>query len=53
MSCAIKFPFKMCENNVTNCDQVIQCDLCDSWAHIKYNKLNYIDYKFLQNSNDP
>ena len=25
----------------------------DSWVHIKCNDLNYIDYKFLQNSNDP
>ena len=53
MSSAIKFPCKICENNVTNCDQAIQCDLCDSWVHIKCNDLNYIDYKFLQNSNDP
>ena len=51
MSSSIKFPSKICENNVTNCDQATQCDLCDSWVHItcKY----YIDYKFLQNSNDP
>ena len=53
MSSAIKFPWKICENNVTNCDQTIQCDPCDSWVHIKCNDLNYIDYKFLQNSNDP
>ena len=53
MSSAIKFPWKICENNVTYCDQAIQCDLCDSWVHIKCNDLNYIDYKFLQNSNDP
>ena len=53
MSSAIKCPCKICENNVTNSDQAIQCDLCDSWVHIKYNDLNYIDYKFLQNSNDP
>ena len=52
MSSAIKFPCKICENNVTNCDQAIQCDLCDSWVHIKCNDLNYIDYKFLPNSND-
>ena len=30
MSSAIKFPRKICENDVTNCDQAIQCDLCDS-----------------------
>ena len=53
MSSAIKCPCKICENNVTNSDQAIQCDLCDSWVHIKCNDLNYIDYKFLQNFNDP
>ena len=53
MSSAIKFPCKICEINITNCDQAIQCDLCDSCFHIKCNDLNYIDYKFLQNSNDP
>ena len=53
MSCAIKFPCKICENNVTNSGQAIQCDLCHSWVHIKCIDLNYIDYKFFQNSNDP
>ena len=38
---------------ITNSDQAIQCDLCDSWVHIKCNDLNFMDYKFLQNSNDP
>ena len=53
MSSAIKFPRKICENDVTNCDQAIQCDLCDSWVHIKCNDLNFIDKKFVQNFNDP
>ena len=53
MSSAIKFPCKICENNVTNSDKAIQCALCDSWVHIKCNDLNYIDYKHLQNSSDP
>ena len=53
MSSAIKFPGEICENNVTNCDQAIQCDLCDSCVYIKCNDLNYIDCKLLQNSNDP
>ena len=53
MSSAIKCPCKICENNVTNCDQAIQCDLCESWVHIKCNDLNHIDDKFLQSSNDP
>ena len=53
MNSAIKFPCQICENNVTYCDQAIQCDLCDSWVHSKCNDLNYTDYKFLQNSNGP
>ena len=35
---------------ITNCYKAIQCN---SWVHIKCNDLNYNDYKFLQNSNDP
>ena len=53
MSSAIKLPHKICENNVTYYNQTMQCDLCASWVHIKCNDLNYIDYKLLQNSNDP
>ena len=53
MSSAIKFPSKICKNNVTSFDQAIQCDLCDSWVRIECNDLNYIAYKFLRNSNDP
>ena len=30
-----------------------QCDICQSWVHMKCNKLNHIDYKYLQGSNDP
>ena len=53
MSSAIKFPCKICGNIVTNSDQAIQCDLCDSWVRIKCNDLNYINNKIFQNSNDP
>ena len=53
MSSAFKFSSKICTNNVTNCDQTIQYDLFNSWVHIEYNDLNYTDYKFFQNSNDP
>ena len=34
-------------------DWAIQCDFCNYLIHINCNKLNYIDYKFLQISNDP
>ena len=53
MGSAITFSCKNCKNNITNSSKAIQCDLCDSWVHIKCGVLDYIDYKFLQNSNDP
>ena len=34
-------------------DRTIQCELCNYWIHTNCNNLNYVDYKFLQNSNDP
>ena len=44
MTSVIKFPCKICKNNLTNSDQATQCDLWDSWVYIKCNDLN---------SNDP
>lgn len=49
----LKVSLRNCENNVTNNDQAVQCDLSDSWIQIKCNGLNYTEYKFLENSNDP
>ena len=46
MGSVIKFPCKICKNNVTNSDQTIQCDLWDSWVHIKCNDLNSNDLWF-------
>ena len=48
MTSSINFPCKACGKNVSDSDQAIQCDLYDYC-----NNLNYIYYKFLQNSNDP
>ena len=53
MTSSINFPCKVCGKNVNDNDQAIQCELCNYWIHINCNNLNYIDYKFLQNSNDP
>ena len=39
--------------NVNDNDRAIQCEFCNYWFHINCNNLNYIDCKFLQNSNDP
>ena len=38
-----KCPCKLCPKNVSDNDNVILCDLCQTWVHIKCNHLNYID----------
>ena len=48
MTSSINFPCKARGKNVNGSYQAIQCDLYDYC-----NNLNYIYYKFLQNSNDP
>ena len=48
-----KFPSKLCPKNVSDNDNAILCDLCQTWVHIKCNHLNYIDYKYLQGCNEP
>ena len=32
--------------------KAVPCDLCELWVHIKCNNLNYLDYRYLQNSNE-
>ena len=46
-----KFPCRICVKNVSDKDKAVQCDLCELWVHIKCNNLNYLDYRYLQNSN--
>ena len=46
------FPCKLCPKNVTDNDNAILCDLCQTWVHIKCNHLNYMDYKYLQGCNE-
>ena len=43
-----KFPCRICAKNVNGKDKALQCDLCGLWIHIKCNKLNYLDYRYLQ-----
>ena len=38
--------------NVHGKDKTVQCDLCELWIHIKCNKLNYLDYRYLQNCDE-
>ena len=47
------FPCKLCPKNVTDNDNAILCDLCQTWVHIKCNHLNYMDYKYLHGCNEP
>ena len=47
-----KFPCKICAKNVSENVKAVQCDLCELWVHIKCNNLNYLDYRYLQNSNE-
>ena len=47
------FPRKLCHKNVTDFDNAILCDLCQTWVHIKCNRLIYMDYKYLQGCNEP
>ena len=43
----------ICEKSVTDKFDAMQCDICQAWIHLKCNKLNHIDYKYLQGSSDP
>ena len=47
-----KFPCKISAKNVSENVKAVQCDLCELWVHIKCNNLNYLDYRYLQNSNE-
>ena len=49
----IVYPCEICHININNKDSAAQCDICQSWVHVKCNKLNHIDYKYLQGSNEP
>ena len=47
-----KPPCKICAKDVSENVKAVQCDLCELWVHIKRNNLNYLDYRYLQNSNE-
>ena len=47
-----KFPYKLRTKNVSNNDNGILCNLCQTWVQIKCNYLNYIDYKYSQGCNE-
>ena len=43
----------ICQKSVSDKVDTIQCDICQAWIHLKCNRLNRIDYKYLQGSSDP
>ena len=47
-----KSPCGICAKTVHDKDKAVQCDLCELWIHIKCNKLNYLDYRYLQNCDE-
>ena len=47
-----KFPCMISAKNVHDKNKAVQCDLCDLWIHIKCNKLNCLDYRYLQNCDE-
>ena len=47
-----KFPYSICAKNVHETDKAVQCDLCEHRIHLKCNKLNFLDYRYLQNSHE-
>ena len=52
-NCNMVFPCKICNININDKNSAVQRDICQFWIHIKWNKLNQIDYKYLQGPNDP
>ena len=42
-----------CPTVVKDNDQAIHFDCCNSRIHIKYDKLNYMEYKYLPSVSDP
>ena len=52
MDSLMNLPFKFCEKELNENDQAIQYDIFNHWICINCNKVNCIDYKLLQNSND-
>ena len=48
-----KFPYRICEKNVSDKDKAVHCDLCEPWVHIKCNNLNYLDYSIFKTATNP
>ena len=49
----IVFLCNICEKRVSDKNDAIQCYIYQAWIHLKCNKVNHINYKYLQGSSDP
>ena len=47
----MEFPCGICEKSVSNNHQVINCNKCGLWIHIKCNKINKQTYIYLMREN--
>ena len=48
-----QFPCSVCHKSISDKENLIFCDLCKLWVHIKCNNLNYVDYRYLSGCSDP
>ena len=46
----ISFP---CSIGAKSIGDDVFCDKCNSWIHIKCNNLNYVNYEYLNDNDDP
>lgn len=46
-------PCRIYKKNVNGNYDAIQCDIGNFFFFFKYNNLNYMDYEYLQQNNDP
>ena len=46
-------PYKICSKNISDKDAACQCNICQVCLHLRCNKLNPVDYKYIQGSTVP
>ena len=44
----IVYSCKVSYGNVNNNGSAARCDICQSWIHVKFDKINHIDYKYFK-----
>ena len=48
-----KLPCRICAKKISDKDKDVQHDLCELWVNIKCNNLNYLNYRYVQNKENP